>query len=148
MKRERERKHTIHAFFNGTMWSISTSAGAVHLPPVVGRRPGAAGRVAVGADDDARPVALEHVLARVARPLDGDPRREQVPLVKPVVGVCGYRQSRELRLRAGGCGDAGLCGGLALRNSGLGGGEAWGLVWVLLLLLGLEDGYVYVRVLA
>lgn len=67
--------------------------------PVVGGAPGARGRVAVGADDDAGAVALQHVLARVAGALDRDPRREQVPVVLPVVGVRGHRERGERRAR-------------------------------------------------
>lgn len=61
---------------------------------VVGRVPRARGGVAVAADDDARPVALEHVLARVAGPLDRVPRREQVSVVLAVVGVGRHRERR------------------------------------------------------
>lgn len=46
------------------------------LPAIVGARPGAARGVAVGADDDAGAVSLQHVLTRVAGPLDRVPCRE------------------------------------------------------------------------
>ncbi|KAK5633518.1 hypothetical protein RRF57_009231 [Xylaria bambusicola] len=55
--------------------------------PIIGRRPGAAGRVAVAADSDIGAVALEHVLARVTGSLNSDPRWEEVSFVLAVVGV-------------------------------------------------------------
>ncbi len=57
------------------MVDVDVSRGGPDAP-VVRRLPGAARRVAITADLDARAVALQHVLARVARPRDGDPRRE------------------------------------------------------------------------
>lgn len=75
---------------------------------VVGRRPLAGRGLAGAVDGDGRGVALEHELARVARARDGDPRREQVPVVVVAARRRLDRQRRQLRLGGRGRGDAGL----------------------------------------
>lgn len=75
---------------------------------VVGGHPLAGRGLAGAVDGDGGGVALEHVLARVAGPRDGDPRREQVTLVVVAARRRLDRQPGQLRLGRRGGGDAGL----------------------------------------
>ena len=81
---------------------------------VVGAVPGAGGRGAAAVDDDAGAVALEDLLAGVARAGDGDPVREQVAVVAGVVRLGGDGERVEPALRGARGGDVrrgGVCRG-------------------------------------
>jgi hypothetical protein len=65
---------------------------------VVGRGPRAGGGLARAVDGDGGGVSLKHVLARVARAGDGDPRREQVAVVVVAARRGAHGERRQLRL--------------------------------------------------
>jgi len=78
------------------------------VPPVVGREPCPRGGGAGRAGDDVDAVALEHVLADVARAALRLPVREELAVVPARVGEGFHRQGGEFGLRARLRGDSGL----------------------------------------